>query len=82
MSKNSMNLERIKIRLPELEAAWQHKTDATESYNDAIKHVAEENGVEPGALKAYVNASMRDKLQQIEREAEQLTLMLDTFSPE
>lgn len=76
-SAPAIKLERISIRLPELEAAWQRKTDAAESYSDAVKHTAEECGLEPGALKAFINARMRDKQEKYEREAAQLTLLLD-----
>lgn len=79
MSENSINLERLQIAMPELEVAWQRKTDAAESYNDAVKHVAEQVGMEPGALKAYINAKMRDRLAKVERESEQLSLLLETF---
>ena len=75
-----INLERLQIVMPEIEASWHRKTDAAESYTDAIKNVAEQVGMEPGALKAYVNAKMRDKLAKLEREGEQLSLLLETFS--
>jgi IS1 family transposase len=76
----SIQLETITTRLPELEAVWQRKTDAAESYADAIKHVAEAAKIEPGALKAYINAKCRDKLEKLERESEQLSLMLDELT--
>jgi len=73
----AVQLETIALRMPELEAAWTRKNDAAESYADAIKHVAESCNMEPGALKAYINAKMRDKLEKLERESEQLSLMLE-----
>lgn len=79
MSESAINLERLQIVMPELETAWQRKTDAAESYGDAVKNIAEQVGMEPGALKAYINAKMRDKLDKLEREGEQLSLLLDTF---
>lgn len=74
---SALDLERLAIRLPELEDAWTRKNDASESYADAIKHVCEELQIEPGALKSYINAKMRDKLEKVEREAEQLSLLLE-----
>jgi hypothetical protein len=65
--------------MPELEVAWTRKNDASESYSDVVKTVAAECTIEPGALKAYVNAKMRDKLAKIQREGEQLSLLLETF---
>lgn len=44
-----INIERLTIRLPELEVAWTRKTDAAESYADAIKAVCAELQIEPGA---------------------------------
>lgn len=79
MTDNSINLERLQIVMPELEAGWQRKTDAADSYADAIKQVATQINMEPGALKAYINAKMRDKLAKLEREGEQLSLLLETF---
>lgn len=79
MTDNAINLERLQIVMPEIEAAWQRKTDAAESYADAVKNVAVQVGMEPGALKSYVNAKMRDKLAKLEREGEQLSLLLETF---
>lgn len=79
MTDNAINLERLTIALPELEQAWQRKTDAAESYADCVKQVALQNRMEPGALKAYINAKMRDKLAKLEREGEQLSLLLETF---
>ena len=76
---NSINLERLQIVMPELETAWQRKTDAAESYADAIKNIATQIGMEPGALRAYVNARMRDRLDKLQREGEQLSLLLETL---
>jgi hypothetical protein len=74
-----INIERLTIRMPELEVAWTRKHDASESCGDVVKAVAGECVIEPGALKAYVNAKMRDKLAKIQREGEQLSLLLETF---
>lgn len=79
MTDNAINLERLQIVLPELEAAWTRKTDAAESYTDAVKNIAEQINMEPGVLKAYINAKMRDKLKKLEREGEQLSLLLETM---
>jgi hypothetical protein len=79
MSENAINLERLAILMPEIAASWQRKTDAADSYADAVKNVALQIGMEPGALKAYVNAKMRDKLAQLEREGEQVSLLLEAF---
>lgn len=79
MTDNAINLERLQIVMPELEQAWQNKVDAAESYSDAVKAIAGQINMEPGALKAYINAKMRDKLAKLEREGEQLSLLLETF---
>jgi hypothetical protein len=75
----AINIERLGIRMKELDAAWTYKNDASESYSIIVKAVAAECKIEPGALKAYVNAKMRDKLAQIQRQGEQLSLLLETF---
>lgn len=79
MTDNAINLERLQIVMPELSNAWQRKTDAAGSYNDAVKNVALQVNMEPGALKAYINAKMRDELEKLERQGEQLSLLLETF---
>jgi hypothetical protein len=73
----AINLERIAIRIPALSEAWTRKTDAAESYADAVKATAEECGIEPAALKAYINAKMRDKQAKHMRAAEQLSLLFE-----
>ncbi len=69
----------LPTEVAELEAAWTRKNDAAESYADVVKAVAGECAIEAGALKAYINAKMRDKLEKVERESEQLSLLLETF---
>lgn len=75
-----VNLERIAIRMPALCEAWTRKTDAVESYADAVKATAEECGIEPASLKAYINAKMRDKQAKFVREAEQLSLLFEELA--
>jgi len=79
MTAPAINLERLQIQMPELEKIWQQKTDAATSYSEAVANIAKQIGMEPGALKAYINAKMRDKLAQLERQGEQLSLLLETF---
>jgi len=79
MTNSTIHLETVTVRLPELEQAWTRKTDAAESYADAVANVAKQAGIEPGALKAYINEKMRDKLAQLDKQSEQLSLMLETF---
>ena len=75
----AINMERLTIRMSELEAAWTRKNDASESYSDVVKVVAAECAIEAGALKAYINAKMRDKLEKAEKEAEQLQFLFESL---
>ena len=72
-----INLETIKTRLPELEQLWTLKSSAGESYTAAIKLSAEYAKCEPAALRAYINAKMRDKVAKLQIQQEQLSLMLE-----
>lgn len=72
-----INLETIKTRLPELEQLWTLKSAASESYADAVKLSAEQAKCDPTALRAYINARMRDKMAKLQIQQEQLSLMLE-----
>jgi hypothetical protein len=73
-----IHLETVQNRIAELEALWQRKHDAAESYKNAIEAVAESAHCDPSALRAYVNARMRDKVAELQTQQEQLSLMLES----
>jgi len=73
-----IHLETVQTRIAELEAAWKKKRDTAESYKLAIDAVAAAAHCEPSALRAYVNARMRDKVAELQTQQEQLSLMLES----
>ena len=72
-----IQIETVQTRVTELEELWKLKQAASESYTAGIEMVAAAAHCEPSALKAYINARMRDKVEKLEREHEQLSLMLE-----
>jgi hypothetical protein len=70
--------EAVKARLGELERAWTRSQEATADLGAVIKAVAEKAGYNAGPLRRFLNARMKDKLLDVERDNDQFTqLMLD-----
>jgi hypothetical protein len=70
-------LEAVSVSIEQLEAAWNRKDAATKDFKVLCDSVAEKSGLEPTALATYVNARMRDKVEEHTRKAEQLSLLLE-----
>lgn len=70
-------LEAVSVSMTELESAWTRKHEAGEDFKAMCEAVALKAGLEPSALKTYINAKMQDKLEAQQKKAEQLTLLLE-----
>lgn len=77
MNAPAYKLEAVSVAMTELEAAWQRKHDAGEDFKTLCGATAAAAGLEPAALKAYVNAKMQDKLEDQQKKCEQLSLLVD-----
>lgn len=80
MGNATYKLEAVSVAMAELEAAWQRKHDAGEDFKTLCDSTAAAAGLEPSALKAYVNAKMQDKLDAQQKKAEQLSLLVDEIA--
>lgn len=67
----------VKEKLKELEQAGIRKRDAQIAFNEKCKTIAEEAGLIPAVLSAYINALVRDDVERTERKAEQMQLLFD-----
>lgn len=65
--------------IAELEGAYRIAKDHAEAYRDAAKHVAERSGIEPAALKRWIQARVNDKVAQHMRETGQLRMLFEEF---
>lgn len=67
----------VEKTLPDLEAQCQRAIDAQASFTDACKATAERSGIEPGVLKSFVSAKVKDTLEKQRTKAEQMQLLLE-----
>lgn len=72
-----LKLKPVRDALSELRGLCQRAIDASESYGDACKAVAEKAGLEHTVLKGYVTALVRDKMADHAKKAGQISLLLD-----
>lgn len=74
-----ISLEAVREGLAELEALGRAKDDAAELFGAGVEAVAVKAGLEPGVLKRYVTARVKDKTKQLAQQAAQLQLLFDEF---
>jgi uncharacterized protein (UPF0335 family) len=72
MSETTINLTELEKHLPELEALWQDKDDATLQYAAGIDAVSEECGIDKKVLRKLVTARKKDKTQEALEESQEL----------
>ena len=63
--------------IDELREACRIAADYSGAFSDACKAQAEKHHIAPGALKRYIRALEGDKLEEAEREAEDLATLID-----
>ena len=75
---SSVNVGVVQSRIRYLQDLAVQAKAAADDYREALKATAEEAGIDAGALRAYVNARIRDDggVKQRQR-AEQLSLLFD-----
>jgi hypothetical protein len=76
-SIGAIDMKKVRGSLNELRALCRRKIDAAEAFADACKSVAEKAGLKPPVLTAYVNALVRDKMEEHEEKARQLSLLFE-----
>jgi len=67
----------IRKALPELKIACERKINATQDFAAACKTVAVNAGIDAGVLQAFVSAAVRDKLEEKQARAQQLSLLFN-----
>ena len=72
-----LNIKLIRDSLDELEVACQRKIDMSNAYLDAVKAVARKACIEPSVLAAFVNAHVKDTIEDQQKKAEQLSFLFD-----
>ena len=72
MTEHAINLTDLNEHLPELEALWQQKDDATLAYSAGIEAVSETCGVGKRVLRQLVTARKKDKTQEAHDESQEL----------
>jgi hypothetical protein len=72
MTENAINLTELGEHLPELEALWQEKDDATLAYSAGIDAISEKCGIAKRVLRQLVTARKRDKTQEAREESQEL----------
>lgn len=72
-----LNIKLIREALEELEVACQRTIDISNAFADTVKTVARKACVEPAVLAAFVNARVKDTLDDQQKKAEQLSLLFD-----
>lgn len=70
-----INISAIKESIPELEAAYNRKTEATDDFADAIAVAAIKAGLIKGVLSQYIAARCSDSVKKKARSAEQLSFL-------
>ena len=60
-----------------LRVLCEAKIAAAEVFADACKAVAEKANLQPAALSGYINAVVREKIEQAEEKSQQLALLFD-----
>ncbi len=74
-----LSMDPVRTSLSELEALARAKDDAAELFGAGVEAVAVKAGLEPGVLKRYVTARVKDKTKQLAQQAAQLQLLFDEF---
>jgi len=69
---DAIDLTRFSKHLPELEALWQQKDDATLSYSAGIDAVSNATGVNKGALRKLVTARKKGVTEEAREQAQEL----------
>lgn len=72
MSENTINLTELNEHLPELEALWQDKDDATLAYSAGIDAISDRCGIGKRVLRQLVTARKKDKTQEAHDESQEL----------
>jgi len=70
-----MNLTELRRVLPELEAAFNRKAEASEDFSDVVKVASINTGIMTGVLSQFVAARCNDTVKKKSRSAEQLSLL-------
>ena len=73
----SLTLDPVRKARAHLEDLAHVKIAAAEAYTEAVKQVAEGARMDPAAIKAYINAIVRDKVAEHRRKVDQLSLMFE-----
>lgn len=69
----------LQKRSGELERLLAAKLDAGEAYNAGVKAVAEKSGLLASVVNKFIKARSNDKVKEMQREYEQLTLVFDNL---
>jgi len=76
---SEIDISKLRHLLPELEARWQAKDDATLDYNAAVDAVSAETGAEKAVLKKLVTAIKKEKSENAKAEADELSDLIDAI---
>lgn len=79
MSDNTINLSELQTALPELEALWQNKDDATLAYSAGIDAVSVKCGISKWVLRQLVTARKKDKTAAAREESQDLADVIEAL---
>ena len=77
-----LNITPIKKNLKDACVLATKKDEATQKFNDKIKAIAEQSGMQSSVIRRAIMAKHGEKFDAVKREAEQLALALDAIEDE
>lgn len=77
MTTQTIQIEAIVKRLPELNIAWRKKFEAGQEFKEICKAVGQSAHVDKSVIASYVNASFGKNREKHKRNAQQLSLLFD-----
>lgn len=72
-----INLTVLHAAIPKLEAACNHKIEASEDFKNVVEVAAIESGIIPGVLAQYIKARCSDTVKKKAQSAGQLSLLFE-----
>lgn len=78
-AQGAINLQPLRDSLQELQAAALRAKDMADAYRDAVNAIAEQSGLLPAAVRAFVRARISEDAAKPAEKAHQLSMLFEEF---
>jgi hypothetical protein len=77
IAPGSIKMQALEKSMRELTDLFTMKAAASTAYNDAVKRIAEQSGIDAQVIKTYVSAVVNDEEAKFHKRADQLSLVFE-----